>query len=181
MTAPVKIGISSCLMGNSVRYDGGHKLDILLRDTLGSFVEYVPVCPESECGLGIPREAMRLEGDPENPRLMTINSRKNITTKMKKWAVKRIMELKKEDLCGFIFKSKSPSCGMEGVKVYNEKGMPVLKGIGMFAREVMDKFPHIPFECEQRLHDPILREKFIERVLSYQCTSTYNGLYKNEI
>lgn len=176
MTAPVKIGISSCLMGNSVRYDGGHKLDILLRDTLGSFVEYVPVCPESECGLGIPREAMRLEGDPENPRLMTINSRKNITVKMKKWAVKRIMELKKEDLCGFIFKSKSPSCGMEHVTVYNEKDMPDLKGIGLFAREFMDQFPLIPVEYEGQLHDPALRKYFIERILSYQCNSTYNGI-----
>lgn len=167
MMTPLKIGISSCLMGNSVRYDSGHKLDRLLIDALGSFVEYVPVCPESECGLGIPREPMRLEGDPENPRLMTISSRKEITSKMKKWSIKRVLELKNEDLCGFIFKSKSPSCGMERIKVYNEKNMPLVKGIGLFTREFMDKFPLMPVEDERRLHDPALRKKFIERVLSY--------------
>lgn len=163
---PIKIGISSCLLGHSVRYDGGHKLDRFLRDTLGSHVEYVPVCPESECGLGIPREAMRLEGDPENPRLFTVRSKKDITPLMKKWAAGRVRELEKEDLCGFIFKSRSPSSGMERVKVYNEKGIPVPKGSGLFAKEFMLHFPLIPVEDEGRLHDPGLRENFIERVFT---------------
>lgn len=166
MTTPIKIGISSCLLGHNVRYDGGHKLDRFLRDTLGEFVEYVPVCPESECGLGIPREAMRLEGDPENPRLITNKSRKDITGKMKQWSIKRVKELEKEELCGFIFKSRSPSSGMERVKVYNEKGMPVFKGTGLYANEFMKHFPLIPVEDEGRLHDPLLRENFIEGIFT---------------
>jgi uncharacterized protein YbgA (DUF1722 family)/uncharacterized protein YbbK (DUF523 family) len=166
MTIPIKIGISSCLLGHNVRYDGGHKLDRFLRDTLGEFVEYVPVCPESECGLGIPREAMRLEGDPENPRLITNKSRKDITGKMKQWSIKRVKELEKEELCGFIFKSRSPSSGMERVKVYNEKEIPVLKGTGLYAKEFMKHFPLIPVEDEGRLHDPLLRENFIERIFT---------------
>lgn len=166
METPIKIGISSCLLGNEVRYDGGHKLDRFLRDTLGKYVEYVPVCPESECGLGIPREAMRLEGDPENPRLITNKSRKDITRKMKLWSIKRVKDLEKEKLCGFIFKSRSPSSGMERVKVYNEKGMPVLKGTGIFAKEFIKHFPLIPVEEEGRLHDPLLRENFIERIFT---------------
>lgn len=166
MTAQVKIGISSCLLGNHVRYDGGHKLDRFLTDTLGAFVEYVPVCPEAECGLGIPREAMRLEGDIEDPRLMTVKTKKDITKKMKQWSKGRVKELEKEDLCGFIFKSRSPSSGMERVKVYNEKGMPVQKGTGLFAKEFMNRFPLIPAEDEGRLHDPGLRENFIERIFA---------------
>ncbi len=144
MTAPIKIGISSCLLGNSVRYDGGHKLDRFLTDTLGAFVEYVPVCPETECGLGIPREPMRLEGDIDSPRLMTINSRKDITKRMKQWSIRRVREIKKEDLCGFIFKSRSPSSGMERVKVYRDNGIPVHRGTGLFARELMNSFPPYP-------------------------------------
>jgi uncharacterized protein YbgA (DUF1722 family)/uncharacterized protein YbbK (DUF523 family) len=166
MITPIKIGISSCLLGNEVRYDGGHKLDRFLRDTLGKFVEYVPVCPEEECGLGIPREAMRLEGDPEDPRLVTNKSKKDLTERMKAWSIKRVKELENEALCGFIFKSRSPSSGMERVKVYNEKGMPVLKGTGIFAREFINHFPLIPTEEEGRLHDPLLRENFIENIFT---------------
>ena len=166
MYTEIKIGISSCLLGNSVRYDGGHKMDRFLKDTLGAFVEYVPVCPETECGLGIPREAMRLEGNIDTPRLMTIKTRKDITERMEKWSMKRVAELEKENLCGFIFKSKSPSSGMERVRVYNDKGTPVLKGTGLFAREFMNIFPLIPVEDEGRLHDPGLRENFIERIFT---------------
>jgi uncharacterized protein YbgA (DUF1722 family)/uncharacterized protein YbbK (DUF523 family) len=166
MTTQIKIGISSCLLGNHVRYDGGHKLDLFIRDTLGAFVEYVPVCPEAECGLGIPREAMRLEGDAKDPRLVTVKTRIDMTTRMKQWAKTRIIELEKEGLCGFIFKSRSPSSGMERVKVYNDRGMPVLTGTGLFARVFMDRFPMIPVEDEGRLHDPELRENFIERIFT---------------
>ncbi len=166
MLTPIKIGISSCLLGNEVRYDGGHKLDRFLRDTLGKFVEYVAVCPEVECGLGVPREAMRLVGDPLDPRLVTIKSGKDITGKMKAWALRRVKELEKEELCGFIFKSRSPSSGMERVKVYNDKGMPVLKGTGLFAKEFITHFPLIPVEEEGRLHDTLLRENFIERIFT---------------
>jgi uncharacterized protein YbgA (DUF1722 family)/uncharacterized protein YbbK (DUF523 family) len=129
-------------------------------------VEYVPVCPEVECGFGVPREALRLVGDPESPRLVTRRTNEDHTSAMLNWAGKRVVELEKEDLCGFIFKSKSPSSGMEKVKVYNNKGMPTKKGVGMFARKFMEHFPLLPVEEDGRLHDPILRENFIERIFA---------------
>jgi len=162
----IKLGISACLLGESVRYDGGHQLDRFLTDTLGQYVEYVPVCPEVECGLPVPREAMHLEGHSDSPRLITTHSKQDVTDRMIQWALKRVVELEKEDLCGFIFKSDSPSSGMERVMVYNEKGMPVKKGIGVFARIFMEHFPLLPVEDEGRLHDPRLRENFIERIFT---------------
>jgi uncharacterized protein YbgA (DUF1722 family)/uncharacterized protein YbbK (DUF523 family) len=164
----IKIGISSCLLGNAVRYDGGHKLDRFLRDTLGQYVEYVPVCPEAECGMGIPREAMRLEGQADSPRLVTRQTRVDKTEMMVRWAQKRVAELEGENLCGFIFKSDSPSSGMERVKVYDEKGMPAKTGVGIFARIFMEHFPLLPVEDEGRLHDTQLRENFIERIFTLQ-------------
>ncbi len=164
----IKIGISSCLLGNAVRYDGGHKLDRFLRDTLGQYVAYVPVCPEAECGMGIPREAMRLEGQADSPRLVTRQTRVDKTEMMVRWAQKRVAELEAENLCGFIFKSDSPSSGMERVKVYDEKGMPAKTGVGIFARIFMEHFPLLPVEEEGRLHDTQLRENFIERIFTLQ-------------
>ncbi|PKN19457.1 MAG: DUF1722 domain-containing protein [Deltaproteobacteria bacterium HGW-Deltaproteobacteria-6] len=162
----IKIGISSCLLGNPVRYDGGHKLDRFLRDTLGQYVEYLPVCPEAECGMGIPREAMRLEGKTDTPRLVTRNTREDKTEMMLRWAKKRMAELAEEDLCGFIFKSDSPSSGMERVKVYDDHGIPAKTGVGIFARIFMETFPLLPAEEEGRLHDTDLRENFIERIFT---------------
>jgi uncharacterized protein YbgA (DUF1722 family)/uncharacterized protein YbbK (DUF523 family) len=162
----IKLGISTCLLGENVRYDGGHKLDRFLTDTLGQYVEYVPVCPEVECGLPVPREAMHLEGDPDSPRLVTTRTKQDMTDRMVQWARNRVSELEKEGLYGFIFKSDSPSSGMERIKVYNEKGMPVKKGVGIFARTFMDHFPLLPVEEEGRLHDPNLRENFIERIFT---------------
>jgi uncharacterized protein YbgA (DUF1722 family)/uncharacterized protein YbbK (DUF523 family) len=162
----IKLGISACLLGENVRYDGGHKLDLFLTETLGQYVEYVPVCPEVESGLPVPRESMHLEGNPDSPRLMTIRTKQDLTERMIQWARKRVTALEKEDLCGFIFKSDSPSSGMERVKVYNEKGMPVKKGVGIFARIFMDHFPLLPVEDEGRLHNPKLRENFIERIFT---------------
>ena len=162
----IKLGISTCLLGENVRYDGGHKLDRFLTDTLGQYVEYVPVCPEVECGLGVPRESMHLEGNPDSPRLVTTRTKQDMTERMVRWAQKRVVELEKEDLCGFIFKSDSPSSGMEGIRVYNKKGLPVKKGVGIFARIFMDRFPLLPVEDEGHLHDPELRENFIERIFT---------------
>jgi len=162
----IKLGISTCLLGKNVRYDGGHKLDRFLTDTLGQYVEYIPVCPEVECGLPIPRESMHLEGDTDSPRLVTIRTKQDMTDRMVQWAQNRVSELEKEDLCGFIFKSDSPSSGMERIKVYNEKGMPVKKGVGIFARTFMNHFTLLPVEEEGRLHDPNLRENFIERIFT---------------
>jgi uncharacterized protein YbgA (DUF1722 family)/uncharacterized protein YbbK (DUF523 family) len=166
MQERVRLGISSCLLGNAVRWNAGHKLDRFLTNTLGQFVDYVPVCPEVEAGFGIPRESLRLVGDPENPRLMTFKTKSDHTDRMRDWARKRVEELEKEDLHGFIFKSDSPSSGMIRVKVYTEKGMPVKKGVGMFAREFMDHFPLIPVEDDGRLHDAAIRENFIERIFT---------------
>jgi len=162
----IRLGISSCLLGENVRYDGGHKLDRFIKDTLGQYVEYVAVCPEVECGLDIPRESMRLEGGPEAPRLVTTRSKIDLTLRMMRWAQKRVVELEKEDLCGFIFKSDSPSSGMERVKIYGENKMPVKKGVGIFAGIFMKHFPLLPVEDEGRLHDPALRENFIERAFA---------------
>ena len=166
MTDTIKLGISSCLLGNKVRYDGGHKLDRFIRDTLGQYVTFVPVCPEVECGLPVPRESMRLVGDPSHPRLVTNRTGIDHTTRMLSWAAKRVEELEKEKLCGFIFKKSSPSSGMLRVKVYNKKGMPAYTGSGLFAKAFMERFPRIPAEEEGRLHDPKIRENFIERIFA---------------
>ncbi|HOH47535.1 MAG TPA: DUF523 and DUF1722 domain-containing protein [Candidatus Cloacimonadota bacterium] len=159
------IGISTCLLGHKVRYDGGHKYDSWLVETLGQFVDYFPVCPEVECGLPVPREAMRLVGKAEDPLLLTIKSGIDHTPRMKAWSARKIEELAGKNLCAYVFKSKSPSSGMERVKVYPAAGGAASKtGVGMFAREFMKAFPLIPVEEEGRLHDPILRENFIERI-----------------
>ncbi len=161
----IRLGISTCLLGKSVRYDGGHKLDHFLAETLGKYVEYVPVCPEVDCGMPVPRESMHLEGDIESPRLVTTRTGIDKTDQMLNWAGKRVVELEKDRLMGFIFKSDSPSSGMERVKVYKGK-ISVRKGVGIFARVFMEHFPLLPVEEEGRLHDPVLRENFVERVFA---------------
>ncbi len=166
MNEKIKIGISACLLGENVRYNGGHKLDHFLRDTLGQYVDYVPVCPEVEAGFGIPRETMRLVGDPESPRLMTTKTAADHTEKMTKWAQAKVIAMEKENLCGFIFKKDSPSSGLLRVKVYNDKGMPEKNGVGIFARAFTRQFPLVPVEEEGRLHDPRLRENFIEQIFT---------------
>lgn len=153
-------------MGEKVRYDGQHKLDHFIADTLVNWFEFVPVCPEFELGLGVPRETMRLEGDPDNPKLMTGKSRKDLTKPMLKWCAGRVKELEQEELCGFIFKSKSPSSGLHRVKVYSAKGMPSNNGRGLFAQAFVSHFPLLPVEEEGRLNDPGLRANFIERIFT---------------
>jgi uncharacterized protein YbgA (DUF1722 family)/uncharacterized protein YbbK (DUF523 family) len=167
MEEKIKLGISSCLLGEKVRYNGGHTLDHFLAGVLGQYVEYVPVCPEVEMGLPVPREALRLVGTPETPRLMTQKTGIDYTGRMLAWAKTRLDQLEKEGLCGYIFKSKSPSSGMERVKVYNETGVARRTGVGMFARAFMERFPLLPVEDEGRLHDIGLRENFIVRVFTY--------------
>lgn len=162
----IRLGISSCLLGNPVRYDGGHQHDRFLTDTLGQYVEFVPVCPETECGLGVPRETMRLVGDPDNPRLVTTRSGLDHTERMLAWAGSRVEELGQQELHGFIFKSRSPSSGMERVKVYTEGGGVKKSGIGLFARAFMARFPLLPVEDEGRLHDLELRDNFITRIFA---------------
>lgn len=166
MDLSIKIGISSCLLGQKVRYDGGHKLDRYIRDTLGRYFHFVPVCPEVECGLPVPRETMRLVGDVDAPRLVTTRSGIDHTQRMHDWAARRVRELEKEDLCGFIFKKDSPSSGMSRVKIYGERGSVKRIGSGLFARTFMERYPRIPVEDDGRMHDPQIRENFIERIFA---------------
>jgi len=164
---PLRLGISACLLGQKVRYDGQHKLDHYLTDVLGRYVDWIPVCPEVECGLPVPREAMRLVGDdPASPRLLTIRTGIDHTERMQTWTERRLDELAKLDLHGFVFKSKSPSSGLFHVKVYNRHGNPSKIGVGLFARAFRDRFPLLPMEEEGRLNDPLLRENFIERIFA---------------
>ncbi|MGQ0811311.1 MAG: YbgA family protein [Nitrospiraceae bacterium] len=167
-TTPLRLGISRCLLGEEVRFDGGHKRDGFLTDVLGRYVEWVPVCPEVEAGLGTPREAMRLVGDAQHPRLVTIKSGKDHTQALEMMTANRIEELKELDLSGYVFKKDSPSCGMERVRIYNERGMPGRNGVGVFARAFIEQFPLIPVEEEGRLCDPPLRENFVERLFCYR-------------
>jgi len=167
MMKPLRLGISACLLGQKVRYDGQHKLDHYLTDVLGRYVDWIPVCPEVECGLPVPREAMRLVGDdPASPRLLTIRTGIDHTERMQTWTERRLDELAKLDLHGFVFKSKSPSSGLFHVKVYNRHGNPSKIGVGLFARAFRDRFPLLPMEEEGRLNDPLLRENFIERIFA---------------
>src|SRR5256712_3236556 len=165
-TAPLRLGISACLLGQAVRWDGGHKRDPFLAETLGRFVEWVPVCPEVELGLGVPREPIRLEGDPVAPRLVAATSRRDLTRAMTRLARARVAELARLDLVGYVFKKDSPSCGMERVRVHGG-GPPRPRGTRLFARALMERLPLLPVEEEGRLGDAALRESFIERVLAY--------------
>lgn len=168
MEEKIKVGVSSCLLGERVRYDAGHKLDRFITGTLGKYFDWVPVCPEVEYGLPVPREAMRLVGSPEAPRLVTIRTGVDHTEGMLRWADKRLRGLEKEDLSGFIFKSKSPSSGLWGVKVYTHSGMPSRRGIGIFGGAFVRRFPLVPAIDDGRLQNPSLRENFIERVFVFR-------------
>ena len=169
MTATLlRLGISRCLLGETVRFDGGHKRDAFLTDILGRYVEWVPACPEVEAGLGTPREAMRLVGGPQGFRLMTITSGQDHTRALELMTKDRLHELGALELSGYVFKKDSPSCGLERVRTYNEHGMPSRNGIGLFARAFRERFPLIPVEEEGRLCDAHIRENFIERVFCYR-------------
>lgn len=167
MNSTIKLGVSTCLLGEQVRFDGGHKHDRYITDVLGRYFSFVAVCPEVGCGLPIPRESMRLEGDPAAPRLMTNKTRIDLTDQMQAYCNRTVEELAAQDLCGYIFKKDSPSSGLFRVKVYNN-GMAAKNGSGLFAATMVKRFPLLPMEEEGRLHDPYLRENFIERVFSYR-------------
>ncbi|MDD2580471.1 MAG: DUF523 domain-containing protein [Desulfuromonadaceae bacterium] len=166
MTQPIIIGVSACLLGEHVRYDAGHKHDRHITDILGAYFTFVPVCPEVGCGLPIPREAMRLEGNPAAPRLMTIQSRVDRTERMLVYCAAKVGGLMSEDICGFIFKERSPSCGLTKIPL-SGNGVSELFAIGLFAHEVVRCFPLMPMEEAERLHNPRIRNDFIERVLLY--------------
>jgi uncharacterized protein YbgA (DUF1722 family)/uncharacterized protein YbbK (DUF523 family) len=162
----IRIGVSACLLGDEVRYDGGHKRDTFLTEILGPLVEWVRVCPEVEAGLGTPRESMRLVDEGGTIRLLTVKTGMDHTASMTAYAAGKATALDGEDLSGYILKKDSPSCGMTRVKVYGGKGPPAKSGVGVFARALLARFPHLPVEEEGRLTDPRLRENFIERVFA---------------
>jgi uncharacterized protein YbgA (DUF1722 family)/uncharacterized protein YbbK (DUF523 family) len=164
----VRIGISSCLLGERVRYDGGHKRDAFLADVFGRYVEWIPVCPEFEIGLGVPRETLRLIDNDGQVRLVAPSSGADHTDAMTIWAERRIDQLAKLHLCGYIFKRSSPSCGVERLKVYRKTGILHRNGVGLFSSAVMRRFSSLPVEEEGRLNDPRLRENFVSSVFSYK-------------
>ena len=167
MTAPrIRLGVSACLLGESVRYDGGHKRDAFLTDVLGPHVEWVAVCPEVELGLGVPRPTLRLTGRPAAPRLVEDASGEDLTFRMRQYAETRVGELERLALDGYVLKRASPSCGLFRVPVYREPGARGTAGRGLFAAVLVDRLPMLPVEEEGRLTDPALRERFIERVFA---------------
>ncbi len=163
----IRVGISSCLLGRKVRFDGGHKLDTLITETLGKYFEWAPVCPEMELGLGAPRESVHLAGKAENPRLIGVKSGIDHTEAMKSWAARRLEELSGLGLCGYILKKDSPSCGMERVRVYGSSGTAQRTGSGIYAGMLLRQFSSLPVEEEGRLRDTEIRENFVERVFAW--------------
>jgi len=162
----VRLGVSACLLGERVRYDGGHKRDAFLTDVLDPYVEWVPVCPEVEIGLGVPRPTLRLAGSPKAPRLVQEAGGEDLTARMRDYAGARVRELARLELDGYVLKRASPSCGLVRVRVYREPGAPSAEGRGLFAAALVGQMPMLPVEEEGRLTDPGLRENFIERVFA---------------
>ena len=159
-----RLGISSCLVGERVRYDGESRRDSLFTETLADHVEWVPVCPEVECGLAVPREPMRLEGTRASARLVTVDTCVDHTDLLREWATLRLGELDSANLWGFVLKSRSPSCGVWDAPFYDEDGVARSEGAGLFARSVRTAFHLLPIEDDERLHDDGPLGSFIERV-----------------
>jgi len=168
MSDKILVGVSTCLLGEKVRWDAGHKHDRYLTDILGRYFEFVPVCPEADVGMGIPREPVHLEGDPQAPRMIGNKSGEDWTERMNRYSRRKLKELIPLNLSGYVLKRASPSCGMERVPVKGGPGgMPRKVGVGLFAAELMRRLPLLPVEEEGRLNDPGLRENFIVRVFAY--------------
>ena len=169
--APIRVGISACLLGQEVRYDGGHKYAGFLADAFGPSVEWVAVCPEVEAGFGTPREPVQLSRDGGNIRLVTVTTRRDLTAPMDELIGRRLAELRLENLSGYILKANSPSCGPGQVKVFDRHGVTVGEsGRGLFAGALIRQFPELPVEDEGRLADPRLLEEFVRRVFAYHAT-----------
>ncbi|MFT5163658.1 MAG: hypothetical protein ACI9FJ_002255 [Alteromonadaceae bacterium] len=161
----IKIGISSCLLGAKVRYDSGHKKNAFITGILKNYFEFLPFCPEVEIGLGIPREPIRLVCVDGKVRCKgTKDDALDVTDKLDDIAQQQSSW--HDELCGYILKKDSPSCGMERVKIYS-KGTPDRKGTGIYAKRLIENFPFLPVEEEGRLQDAHLRENFIQRVYIY--------------
>jgi uncharacterized protein YbgA (DUF1722 family)/uncharacterized protein YbbK (DUF523 family) len=175
MTAPVRIGVSSCLLGQKVRYDGGHKRDSFIADMLARFVEFVPLCPEMEMGLGAPRDSIHLAEIEGKLRLVNPKTQRDLTDTMTEWTRRRLKLMEKEPLSGFVLKKDSPSCGMERVRVHHDGKPPTKEGVGLFAKLLMARWPTLPVEEDGRLNDSRLRENFIERVFAYHRLDEFFG------
>ncbi|HXG35201.1 MAG TPA: DUF523 and DUF1722 domain-containing protein [Bryobacteraceae bacterium] len=172
---PLRLGVSACLLGENVRYDGGHARDTFVADTLGQWVEFVPVCPEMEIGMGTPRPTVRLVDDGRGTRLVAPSTGQDFTERMLAYAQTKIAELSQLDLDGYILKKSSPSCGMERLPVYRN-GRPWRRDSpGLFAGRLLELWPALPSEEEGRLNNPKLRENFIERVF---CRNRWRVLVK---
>lgn len=167
ISLPIKIGISTCLLGEKVRFDGGHKHDRYLTDILGNYFEFVPSCPEIEIGMGVPRDSVRLVKVSDSIRLIGPKTGTDWTDKMNSYSEKFVKKLDSIQLSGYILKSDSPTCGMERVRIYSKDGMPNKNGRGLFAEVFINSNPYIPVEEEGRLNDAKIRENFITRVFSY--------------
>ena len=168
VTTSIRIGISKCLLGHNVRFDGGNKHDRYMTEILGPYFEWVPVCPEVEAGLGVPRPTLRLETINEEVRLIQAGTGVDLTNVIKSFSEKRVRELKNLNLSGYLLKSKSPSCAKGGLRIYAGSGIrPTANGVGIFARELSTAFPNLPIEDEDRLTDPGLRHKWLTRVYAY--------------
>lgn len=165
----IRVGVSSCLLGAKVRFDGGHKRDRFVTDIFGGYVTFVPVCPEVEVGMPVPRESLQLQGEIEAPFMIGNKSGDDWTERMNAYAAKRIKQKDLSSLSGYILKKDSPTCGMERVKVYTKPGQsPTKQGIGLYAKVLMEAYPYLPIEEEGRLNDPLLRENFIIRVFAFK-------------
>jgi uncharacterized protein YbgA (DUF1722 family)/uncharacterized protein YbbK (DUF523 family) len=166
----IRVGVSACLLGQPVRFDGGHKHAPLVTQTLGQFFDLVPLCPEMALGLGAPRQSLRLVGEAAQPRAVGNRDGVDYSTELINYGRQSAAQLLggAEPLCGFIVKKDSPSCGMERVRVYGDSGIPAREGVGLFTRELLKAHPWLPLEEEGRLNDPSLRENFIERVFVCQ-------------
>jgi uncharacterized protein YbgA (DUF1722 family)/uncharacterized protein YbbK (DUF523 family) len=163
----IRIGISACLLGEEVRFDGGHKRDRFIVGTLGQFFRFVPVCPELDIGLGVPRESLRLVRRDTGIRIVAPKSDADHTDAMVEYSTAKSAELDQLNLSGFLLKRASPSCGMERVRVYDRNGIPERTGRGIFAQVLLERHPLLPVEEEGRLHDPGIRENFFDRVFGY--------------
>jgi uncharacterized protein YbgA (DUF1722 family)/uncharacterized protein YbbK (DUF523 family) len=165
-SSKIIIGTSSCLLGQKVRFDTGHKHDRFITDVLGPFVTLIPVCPEVEIGMGAPRESVKLVGNLNEPRMVGNKSGEDWTDRMLKYARQRVKQEDIRNLTGYILKRKSPSCGMERVRVQTASKTSEYKGVGLFASALLEEYPYLPIEEEGRLNDPALRENFIERIFA---------------
>lgn len=174
MSRPIiRIGVSACLMGEKVRYDGNHRRNSFVTDILAEHFELVPVCPEAELGMGVPRETVDLEGDVAAPKMIGTHSRKDWTASMNDWTRQKIEELASLNLCGFVMKKGSPSCGVHRVPVIQENREPLSEGRGLFAMAYMKTCPDVPVEDELRLEDPQVQKEFLARV--YDLSSSSNN------